>query len=73
MINDYEHLRIVLFQYILFKGDFYDNLSKLALNKLQRTRKHLTSSEYVEIYRDLLTAEIFNQMALDLSRLLDLY
>lgn len=54
------------------QGDYYDDRAKTALNKLQCTRKHLTSSEYVEIYRDLLTAEIFDQMAVDLTHLLDL-
>lgn len=71
--NELERLRILIFQYILFKGDFYDERSKTALYKLQHARKHLSSSEYVEIYRDFLTAEIFNQMAVDLSHLLDMY
>lgn len=73
MINDNEHLRILMYQYILFKGGYYDERSKNALNKLQTARKYLTSSDYVDIYRDILTAEIFRQISVDITRLLDLY
>lgn len=44
-MDNYERLRVVLYQYILFKGDFYKSLSDELLNRL-RTSYHLEKIIY---------------------------
>lgn len=62
-------LRIRIYQYIIFKGDYYHNKAKDATVKLQLS-KCLTPSEFEQIYKALLLDELFDIIQMDLYNLL---
>lgn len=68
-MDDYQRLRILLFQYTMFKGDFYREKAKEATRKLQRC-KVLTSDEYYSILRDLIMDELFDTIQRDICSFL---
>lgn len=70
MMDDYQRLRILLYQYINFKGDFYKSKAKEATERLQR-KKILSSNEYFNIIRDLLMFELFDTIQRDISSFLN--
>lgn len=69
-MDDYQRLKILLYQYTMFKGDFYQNNAKEATERLQR-KKILSSDECYSIIRDLLMNELFDTIQRDILNLLD--
>lgn len=61
----------LILQYLLHKGDYYRSRAKISTEKIQR-KKVLTSSEFEQIYKDLLVDELFDSIQHDLCRLLDI-
>ena len=68
-MDELNRIRVLIYQYTMFKTDYYEELAVQATRKLQ-TVKCLSASEYQKIYRDLLTYEIFDTMATDLLNLI---
>ena len=62
-------IKVLIYQYVFYRGDLYKANAEIATAKLQRC-KCLSSSEYQKIYKDLLTNEIFDTIATDLLNLL---
>lgn len=71
-MDDLERWKVLLYQYLLFKGDFYNQRAKDATERLQRSGRKLGSDEYVKIFSDLKTAEIFDKIFKDVCELLQL-
>ncbi len=71
-MDNYERLRILLYQYINFKGDYYKHQAKVATDKLQRS-KCLSSSEFQDIYRALIVNEVFDIIQMDIYNILKLH
>ncbi len=63
--------KLIVMQYLLHKGDYYRSRAKISTEKMQR-KKVLTSSEFEQIYKDLLMDELFDSIQHDLCRLLDI-
>ncbi len=63
--------RVLLYQYILHKGDFYRQQAKSSTERLQRS-KYLTVADFERIYKDLLLDELFDIIQKDLCDLFDL-
>lgn len=68
-MSDYERIKVLLYQYLMFKSDLYDELKLKATRKLQSTKK-LSSAEFEQIYRDLLICELFDTISSDIYKLL---
>lgn len=68
-MTDYNWLRVRILQYLMFKGDWYNQRAKEATLKLQCSKK-LSVAEYAEIYNDLHNAELFDKIQRDISELL---
>lgn len=66
-------LKVLLYQYVLFKGSYYHKNALKAFDKLKRGKIPLQSDEYLFIYRDLLFSELFDSISDDLVSLLDYY
>lgn len=67
-MTEFERWKVLLYQYTLFKSDYYKELANQATRKLQ-SAKCLSLSEYEKIYRDLLSNEIFAIIADDIYKL----
>lgn len=68
-MDDYNWLRVRIYQYLMFKGDLFNQRAKDATIKLQRSKK-LSVSEYAEIYNDLHNAELFDIIQREICGLL---
>lgn len=64
-----DRLKVIVYQYLFYRGDLYKANAELATVKLQRC-KCLSASEYQKIYKDLLTNEIFDTITTDLLNLI---
>lgn len=60
-MNDYERLRVMLFQYLMFKGDRLKYNAELSADRL-RTSKIINTSDYVQIYKEILKHELFEEI-----------
>lgn len=58
-MSEYQWLKVRILQYLMFKGDWYNQRAKEATARLQRSKK-LSVAEYTEIYNDLHNAELFD-------------
>ncbi len=63
--------RILIYQYIMFKGDRLRFEALQAIDKLKHSKK-LTTEELEQIYRTLLRDELFEEFQKELCNLLDL-
>lgn len=63
--------RILIYQYIMFKGDKLRHEALQAVDKLKRSKK-LSTADLEEIYRALLRDEVFEEFQRELINLLDL-
>ena len=66
-----DNYRVLILEYLLFKGDFYHNEYKTAIHRL-RTEKHLNSFDLERIYKAVLMDELFDSIQRDICRLLDI-
>ncbi len=64
-----ERIRVIVYQYLFYRGDLYRANAEFATAKLQRC-KCLSASEYQNILKDLLTNEIFDTITTDLLNLI---
>ena len=71
-MDNYERLRVVLYQYILFKGDFYKSLSDDLLNRL-RTSKHISSDDIHKYYVAKIQSEYFEEFYKEIDDILSLF
>ena len=60
-MNECQWLKVRILQYLLFKGDRLKQIAEESTQKLKLSRK-LSSSEYAEIYRNLLKHELFEEI-----------
>jgi hypothetical protein len=70
-MTDYERFRIRLYQYILFKGDFFKNQAINSSNKVKSSRI-IKSADLEQYKRHLLLHELFEELSQDLFNLFDL-
>lgn len=59
-MDDFQRLKVLLYQYIMFKGDFYKKLAEDAFNNL-RISKNITSSVVLRFYSAQLKHEFFEE------------
>lgn len=59
----------LVYQYLLFKGDYYHDKAKRATEKLKNS-KCLSSEDYVSIMNDLQAFELFDIISTELYNLL---
>lgn len=68
-----EQIKVLLYQYLMFKGDFYKNQAVTSMNKLkQKSFKDVSLSEIDKAHLDLEIHLAFESFASDLINLLDL-
>lgn len=71
--DDLSRTRILIYQYLMFKGDFYKNQAMHSLSKLkQKPFKDVSLSEIDKAHLDLEIHLAFESFASDLINLLDL-
>lgn len=68
-MTEYNWLRVRICQYLLLKGDWYNQRAKEATRRLQCS-KQLSVADYAEIYNDLHNAELFDKIQREISELL---
>lgn len=69
-MDDFIRLKIMLYQYILFKGDFYKAAADDALDIL-RKKKYPSSDDVYRFYYARLKYEIFNDFQKEIADILD--
>lgn len=68
-MSDYQWLKVRILQYLMFKGDWYNQRAKEATRRLQCS-KHLSVADYTDIYNDLHNAELFDKIQREIVGLL---
>lgn len=64
-----ERFKILVYQYMTFKADYYNQKAKSALAQL-RYSKELSAEDLHQIYIDLLTSELFDKFVNELYNLI---
>lgn len=71
-MDNYERLKVVLYQYILFKGDFYKASAEDSLNRL-RTSRNITSADIYKCYSAQLKHEFFDDFQKEIVDILSCF
>ncbi len=66
-----DNYRLLILEYIIFKGDYYHNERNSAILKL-RTEKNLHAIDLENIYKAVLMDELFDSIQRDICRLLNI-
>lgn len=69
-MDDFQRLKVLLYQYILFKADFYKKLAEESSNNL-RSSKNITSDDVLRFYSAQLKHEFFEEFFREVADILD--
>lgn len=68
-MDDLERFKILIYQYILFKGDYYSNSAEV-LYETVKTKKHPSADELHSLYIAQLKNEIFDDLQREIAKML---
>lgn len=71
-MDNYERLKVILYQYILFKADFYKSVSDELLNRL-RTSKQISSDDLHSYYVAKIKSEFFEDFFKEIADILSFF
>lgn len=71
-MDDFQRLKVLLYQYILFKGDFYKQSAEEAFINL-RSSKNVTSSDVLRFYSAQLKHEFFDDFQKEIADILSTF
>ena len=68
-MDDLERFKILIYQYILFKGDYYSNSAEVLYERV-KIKKHPSADELHSLYIAQLKNEFFDDIQREIAKML---